>query len=81
MSTPFRDRPKRKGNVNRPLAINPITSLYCCHRFYLYQECAMLFRQMECFLAVARLGNVSRAAEEMFLTQPTLTARRKSREE
>ncbi|HZY65135.1 MAG TPA: LysR family transcriptional regulator [Rubrobacteraceae bacterium] len=41
----------------------------------------MLFRQMECFLAVARLGNVSRAAEEMFLTQPTLTARLKGLEE
>jgi DNA-binding transcriptional LysR family regulator len=35
----------------------------------------MLFRQLECFLVVAKLGNVSRAAEEMFLTQPTLTAR------
>src|SRR5919106_5427352 len=33
---------------------------------------------MECFLAVARLGNLSRAAEEMFLTQPTLTARLKA---
>ncbi len=41
----------------------------------------MLLRQMECFLAVARLGNVSRAAEEMYLTQPTLTARLKALEE
>ncbi|MBA2443589.1 MAG: LysR family transcriptional regulator [Rubrobacter sp.] len=41
----------------------------------------MLFRQLECFLAVARLGNVSRAAEEMYLTQPTLTARIKALEE
>lgn len=41
----------------------------------------MLFRQLECFLAVSRLGNVSRAAEEMYLTQPTLTARLKSLEE
>lgn len=41
----------------------------------------LLYRQMECFLAVARLGNVSRAAEEMFLTQPTLTARLKGLEE
>ncbi|MGF1472146.1 MAG: LysR family transcriptional regulator [Rubrobacteraceae bacterium] len=41
----------------------------------------MLFRQVECFLAVARLGNLSRAAEEMFLTQPTLTARLKGLEE
>ena len=40
----------------------------------------MLFRQVECFLAVARQGNVSRAAEEMFLTQPTLTARIKGLE-
>ena len=41
----------------------------------------MLFGQLQCFLAVARLGNLSRAAEEMFLTQPTLTARLKSLEE
>ena len=41
----------------------------------------MLYRQLECFLAVARLGNLSRAAEEMFLTQPTLTARLKGLEE
>lgn len=41
----------------------------------------MLFRQVECFLAVARLGNLSRAAEEMYLTQPTLTARLKALEE
>ena len=41
----------------------------------------MLFRQIECFLAVARLGNVSRAAEEMYLTQPTLTARIKALED
>src|ERR671910_66703 len=40
----------------------------------------MLYGQLECFLAVARLGNVSRAAEEMFLTQPTLTARLKALE-
>jgi len=32
-------------------------------------------------LAVARLGNVSRAAEEMYLTQPTLTARIKALED
>jgi DNA-binding transcriptional LysR family regulator len=41
----------------------------------------VLYRQVECFLAVARLGNVSRAAEEMYLTQPTLTARLKGLEE
>ncbi|MGB3683702.1 MAG: LysR family transcriptional regulator [Rubrobacteraceae bacterium] len=41
----------------------------------------MLFRQVECFLAVTRTGNLSRAAEEMFLTQPTLTARLKAVEE
>lgn len=41
----------------------------------------MLYRQVECFLAVARLGNLSRAAEEMYLTQPTLTARLKGLEE
>ncbi len=41
----------------------------------------MLIRQMECFLAVARLGNLSRAAEEMYLTQPTLTARIKALED
>ena len=32
-------------------------------------------------MAVARLGNVSRAAEEMYLTQPTLTARIKALED
>ena len=41
----------------------------------------MLYRQVECFLAVARLGNVSRAAEEMYLQQPTLTTRLKGLEE
>ena len=41
----------------------------------------MQIRQMECFLAVARLGNLSRAAEEMHLTQPTLTARIKGLED
>ena len=41
----------------------------------------MLFGQLDCFLTVARLGNLSRAAEEMFLTQPTLTARLKALEE
>ena len=35
----------------------------------------MLFGQLECFLAVARLGSMSRAAREMYLAQPTLTAR------
>ncbi len=41
----------------------------------------MIYRQVECFLAVARTGNLSRAAEEMYLTQPTLTARLKALEE
>jgi DNA-binding transcriptional LysR family regulator len=41
----------------------------------------VLFGQLECFLAVARLGNLSRAAGEMFLTQPTLTAWLKALEE
>ncbi|BBL79497.1 LysR family transcriptional regulator [Rubrobacter xylanophilus] len=41
----------------------------------------MIYRQLECFLAVARTGNLSRAAEEMYLTQPTLTARLKALEE
>jgi len=35
----------------------------------------MLLAQVEGFLEVARRGNVSRAAEAMFVTQPTLTAR------
>ena len=35
----------------------------------------MLLAQVEGFLEVARRGNLSRAAEAMFLTQPTLTAR------
>ena len=41
----------------------------------------MLYGQLECFLAVVRLGNLSRAAEEMYLTQPTLTARLQALEE
>ena len=41
----------------------------------------MLFKQLECFLEVARLGSMSRAAEEMFLTQPSLTARLKALEQ
>jgi DNA-binding transcriptional LysR family regulator len=40
----------------------------------------MLFKQLECFLVVARLGSMGRAAEEMFLTQPSLTARLKALE-
>ncbi len=35
----------------------------------------MQFVQVEGFLEVARRGNVSRAAEALFITQPTLTAR------
>ncbi len=35
----------------------------------------MLLTQVEGFLEVARRGNVSRAAEAMFVIQPTLTAR------
>ena len=35
----------------------------------------MLLAQVEGFLEVARRANVSRAAEAMFITQPTLTAR------
>jgi DNA-binding transcriptional LysR family regulator len=41
----------------------------------------MLFKQLECFLVVARLGSMSRAAEEMYLTQPSLTARLKALEQ
>src|SRR5436190_21804675 len=40
----------------------------------------MLFAHLESFLEVARRGNVSRAAEALFLTQPALTARLKSLE-
>ncbi len=41
----------------------------------------MLYRQVECFLAVAKLGSISRAAEQMYLTQPSLTARIKGLED
>ena len=42
----------------------------------------MELRQLEYFISVARLGNVTRAAEEHFVTQPNLTvAIRKLEEE
>jgi DNA-binding transcriptional LysR family regulator len=40
----------------------------------------MLLAQVEAFLEVARLGNVSRAAEALYVTQPSLTARLKNLE-
>lgn len=40
----------------------------------------MLFAHLESFIEVARQGNVSRAAEALFLTQPAITARLKSLE-
>jgi DNA-binding transcriptional LysR family regulator len=40
----------------------------------------VIFEQLECFLVVAKLGTVSRAAEAMFLTQPSLTERLKALE-
>src|SRR5918996_5092621 len=35
----------------------------------------MLFGQVQAFIEVARTGNVSRAAEALYVTQPALTAR------
>src|SRR6185295_16257078 len=35
----------------------------------------MLFGQVQAFIQVARMGNVSRAAEALYVTQPALTAR------
>ena len=35
----------------------------------------MLFGQVQAFIQVARTGNVSRAAEALYVTQPALTAR------
>jgi DNA-binding transcriptional LysR family regulator len=40
----------------------------------------MLLAQVEAFLEVVRLGNVSRAAEGLYVSQPTLTARLKNLE-
>jgi DNA-binding transcriptional LysR family regulator len=40
----------------------------------------MLYAHLESFVEVARRGNVSRAAEALFLTQPAITARLKSLE-
>ena len=40
----------------------------------------MLFAHLESFVEVARQGNVSRAAQALFLTQPAITARLKSLE-
>ncbi len=41
---------------------------------------SMLLTHLESFVEVARTGNVSRAAQALFLTQPALTARLKSLE-
>src|SRR6266571_1504646 len=41
---------------------------------------SMLLAHLESFVEVARTGNVSRAADALFLTQPALTARLKSLE-
>jgi DNA-binding transcriptional LysR family regulator len=41
---------------------------------------AVLLAHLESFVEVARTGNVSRAAQSLFLTQPALTARLKSLE-
>ncbi len=41
---------------------------------------SMLLTHLESFIEVARTGNVSRAAQVLFLTQPALTARLKSLE-
>ncbi len=46
-----------------------------------HREAVMLLGQLECFLVVAELGSLSRAAERMFLTQPSLTARLRGLEE
>jgi len=35
----------------------------------------VLFGQVQAFIEVARTGNVSRAAEALYVTQPALTAR------
>src|SRR5437868_4285134 len=40
----------------------------------------MLLAHLESFIEVARHGNVSRAAEALFVTQPAITARLKSLE-
>src|SRR5438105_11139282 len=40
----------------------------------------MLYAHLESFIEVARQGNVSRAAQTLFLTQPAITARLKSLE-
>ena len=40
----------------------------------------MLYAHLESFVEIARRGNVSRAAEALFLTQPAVTARLKSLE-
>lgn len=42
---------------------------------------SILVGQLEAFLEIARLGNLTRAAESMFLTQPALSARLKRLEQ
>jgi len=41
---------------------------------------AVLFAHLEAFVAVARTGNITRAAQQLFLTQPALSARLQSLE-
>src|SRR6266498_4014314 len=43
-------------------------------------EAPMLVGHLESFIEIARHGNVSRAADALFLTQPAVTARLKSLE-
>src|SRR3989442_14694884 len=48
---------------------------HCCSLGLNLSVISMLFVNVEGFLEVARLGSVSRAAEVLDVTQPTLTAR------
>src|SRR5215218_6396398 len=69
----------RPQSVGGPLAIGPIDRLNGEYRDLLWRGAGML-PQIEAFLQVARRQNLSQAAEALFVSQPTLTARLQSLE-
>ena len=56
-------------------SVQSLVRMKCISLVYEMEEAAMLLAQIEGFVAIARAGNLSRAAATLFLTQPALTAR------